>query len=425
MQQHLKPLPIGESDIVTLLNNDFLYVDKTKFIYEMIKVPGKFFLSKPRRFGKSLLLSTLYEAFNGNKELFKDQWIYKSDWDWQKYPIIRLDFNVDTDVDLKDYIKEKLRVIAIANDIFDENDFNRLSYGLYFNDIIFKLYDKYDKTQVVILIDEYDKPILDVITDIKMAEAKRDILKGFYGIIKGVDEYIRFAFLTGVTKFSKVGVFSGLNNLRDISMSYEYASICGITQEELVFFFKEHIKLLAKSQDMIYEDCLLKIKDWYNGFCFCKNGISVYNPFSTLLVLQEKDFSNYWFASGSPTFLIKLMKQQSNFQMFKLDNCQLKISQFETFEINNLNLNAILFQAGYLTIKDYDKSSERFVLSYPNREINKSFKENVFELFGKTQGANSSLLLDIVDALNAGDVDSVIDALKQIFINIDYDIKIS
>jgi hypothetical protein len=379
MQQELQRLPIGSSDIATILKNNFVYVDKTKFVYEMVCVPSKYFLSRPRRFGKSMLLSTMYEVFRGNKELFKDQWIYNSPWDWQEYPIIRLDFNVAISTDLEFYIQDALRTIAIEYGVFNEREYLELPHGMYFRHLIAKLYEKYQQ-QVVILIDEYDKAILDVITDIKQAELKRDILRGFYAVIKGMDEKIRFVFLTGVTKFSKVGVFSGLNNLNDISMVNQYADICGITQTELEDYLHAHINALATQQNLSYVDCLLKIKEWYNGFCFCRNGVSVYNPYSTMLFLQNKDFVNYWFSSGSPTFLIKLMKQSVNLELLKLDKCQLKAAQFETFDLENLNFIAILFQAGYLTIKNYDATSERFTLGYPNLEINKSFKENVFDI---------------------------------------------
>ena len=344
MQQLLKPLPAGTSDIATILNNNFLYVDKTKFIYEMVKLPSKFFLSRPRRFGKSTLLSTLYEVFMGNKELFKDQWIYNSDWGWQKFPIIRLDFNVDTGVDLKQYIKEKLKIIAIKYDIFDLDDFNRLSYGLYFNDLVIKLFEKCNKQQVVILIDEYDKPILDVIDNLPEAKERRDILKGFYTVMKGLDENIRFVFLTGVTRFNKVGVFSGLNNLDDISMDNRYASICRITQDELTQYFARYIEELAKQHNMTYDDCALKIKEWYNGFCFCKNGQSVYNPYSTINLFQKNDFSNYWFTSGNPSFLMKLIKKDANVELFKLDECKLNSSQFDSCEIDDLNETQYCFK---------------------------------------------------------------------------------
>ena len=424
MQKTLKPLPVSLSDITTILSNGFQYVDKTKFVYSMVQYPGKFFLSRPRRFGKSTLLSTFNEVFSGKKELFKEQWIYQSPWDWQIYPIIRLDFNVEIDADLKQHIMQCLKLIAINYDVYNEEDFHSSTYGMYFRKLIINLHKKYNQ-QVVILIDEYDKPILDVIDDVALASKKRDILKGFYTVIKGVDECLRFVFLTGVTRFSKVVVFSDLNNLNDISMDKQYADICGITQEELELYFKHYIEELAKSQNTTYAKCLLKIKEWYNGFCFSEDGISVYNLYSTVLLLQKMKFANYWFTSGNPSFLMKLIKKDANLELYKLDEYQLKVSQFDTFEIDNLNLTAILFQAGYLTIKSYDDISEQYTLAYPNLEISKSFKNNLFDTFSLTPNTNQNLLRDIIMALTNNNLESVIAYLKQIFLNIDYDVKIS
>ncbi len=424
MQKTLKPLPVSISDITTILSNGFQYVDKTEFVYNMVQYPSKFFLSRPRRFGKSTLLSTFNEVFKGKKELFKEQWIYKSSWDWQVYPIIRLDFNVPKDEDLKQYIKNRLKNIANTYQIFTQDEYENYSYADYFRTIIEKLHTTYNQ-QVVILIDEYDKPILDVIDDVALALKKRDILKGFYTVMKGVDECLRFVFLTGVTRFSKVGVFSDLNNLTDISMTSRFATICGVTQTELELYFRDDIEQLAQTQNLSVVDCMQKIKHWYNGFCFNRNAVSVYNLYSTILLLYNQEFSNYWFTSGSPSFLMKLIKKETNLELFKFDNYQLYASQFETFEIDNLNLTAILFQAGYLTIKGYIVEKDRYILSYPNLEINKSFKKNVFELFSTAPDTNQNLLSNIADALTENDVEVVIDYLKQIFLNIDYDVKIS
>jgi hypothetical protein len=366
----------------------------------------------------------MYEVFRGNKELFKEQWIYQSSWDWQVYPIIRLDFNIASDSDLKVYILESLNLISRQYQVLADIDYLNKSYDFYFRELIIALHQKYNQ-QVVILIDEYDKPILDVIENLPLAEKRRDILKGFYTVIKGVDECLRFVFLTGVTRFSKVGIFSGLNNLSDISMLNDYSSVCGITQQELERYCSEHINVLALSQGIDYESCLKKIKDWYNGFCFSEQGTKVYNPFSTMLLLQNKKFSNYWFTSGSASFVIKLMKQQTDLEIFKLDNFSITSRYFDSFEINNLNVIAILFQAGYLTIKAYDNNTDVYTLGYPNYEVAKSFKENVLDLFSKSQINNNSNLLELQDAFNNNDIPEIIEIVKSIFLNIDYDIKIS
>lgn len=424
--QPLKHLPISMSSISIILKNNLLYVDKTKYAYKMAEIPGsKIFLSRPRRFGKSMMLSTLEEMFRGNKELFKEQWIYHSPWDWQEYPIIRLDFNLATTTDLMFYIKDSLMIIAKKYDVFDQAEFETSTYENYFRHLILKLSAKFDHKQVVVLIDEYDKPILDVIDDVSAATAKRDILKGFYTVMKGLDDNLRFVFLTGVSRFSKVGVFSDLNNLDDISMSDAYADVCGVSQEELEHYCLDHIAILAKANGLSYENCLQKIKDWYNGFCFSENGVSVYNPYSTMNVLVKKKFGNFWFSSGNASFIIKLMKKQQNINMFKFDEYKTDVSTFDTFDVGNLNVIAMLFQSGYLTIKSYDHLLEKFILSYPNHEVSQSFKKNVLTIWCNQSHDINNVLSELSDALFDNEINIVMENIKNIFSNLDYDIVLS
>lgn len=420
----LKPLPTSKSDIRVILDGGFLYVDKTQYVYNMIKDSGCYFLSRPRRFGKSMLLSTFEEVFLGNKEIFKEQWIYNSPWQWDTYPIIRLDFNVETNADLEQYIKNNLKIIANNYGVFNASDYAEYSYGMYFRSLVLRLAETFKK-EVVVLVDEYDKPILDVIDNLPEAEKRREILKGFYTVMKGLDNELRFVFLTGVSRFSKVGVFSGLNNLKDISMLDNYSDICGISQEELEYYCEDYIRGLADKESLSYTECLEKLKSWYNGFCFSKNGLSVYNPYSTMNILEDKEFKNYWFTSGNASFLIKLMKQQDNFEMFQLDEYKADIATFETFDISNLNIIAILFQAGYLTIKGYNVDFNEYVLSYPNQEVSQSFKKNVLSLWSKPSTNPDNALLKIAHALTDKQLEAVIDNLKRIFVNIDHDIKLS
>lgn len=423
--EELKPLPTSKSDIAVILENNMLYVDKTRYVYEMIKNPGCYFLSRPRRFGKSMLLSTFEKVFQADKELFKEQWIYNSPWQWDTYPIIRLDFNVAIDTDLKMYIKDRLRQVAIHYGIFDEKYYENSSYDNYFNDLVKKLYTTFKEIGVVVLIDEYDKPILDVIENIELAEKKRDTLKGFYTVMKGLDDELRFVFLTGVSRFSKVGVFSGLNNLKDISMLDNYSDICGISQEELEYYGAGYIQALADKESLTYTECLEKVKSWYNGFCFSRRGLSVYNPYSTMNVLEDREFKSYWFSSGNASFLIKLMKQQDNLELFQLDEYKADMSTFDTFDIENLNIIAILFQAGYLTIKRYNATFNEYILSYPNQEVSQSFKRNVLSLWSKPSANPDNALLNIAHALTDNHLVIVMNNLKRIFVNLDYDIQLS
>ena len=416
---HKNPLPIGESDINKLLLQGFAYVDKTQHVYEIVKLSGKYFLSRPRRFGKTTLVSTLNEVFKGNKELFKDQWIYHSDYTWDTYPVIRIDFNKSSTTDLTNYILDILKNIVVLYKINDLIDFTS-SYDSIFRNIILQLHQKHNK-RVVILIDEYDKPILDVIDNLEQATLNREILKGFYGVMKGLDEYIQFILLTGVTRFSKVSIFSALNNLNDISMDMKFADICGITQTELEHTYKDHIEELAHAQNLTHTECIDKIKTWYNGFYFTNNKVSVYNPFSTLMLFSRLEFSNYWFATGSPSFLIKLIKQQPFMDIGEFDNFFAIQSDFDSFDVEDLRPTAILFQAGYLTIKSYDREMERYTLTYPNLEIAKSLKESLLSGYSFKKDANSSYLFKIIQAFHNNNIDDLILHLKQIFLNINYD----
>ena len=426
MQQELKPLPISKSDITTLLTHDFLYIDKTKLIYEMVKLPASFFLSRPRRFGKSTLLSTLNEIFLGKKELFKNQWIYNSNWDWQIYPIIRLDFNVAKDDDLKQYIKNRLKNIAKTYKIFVQEEYNNCSYTDYFRTLIEKLHDTYEQ-QVIILIDEYDKPILDVIDNIEEAKAKREILKGFYGTIKGVDEHIRFIFLTGVTRFSKVGVFSGLNNLNDITLDNKFATVCGITQEELELHCKDYIELLANKEQLTYTECLLKIKHWYNGFCFSEDGSTVYSPYSTFLLLDKQKFANYWFSSGNPSFLIKLL-MKNKYYLPNLRATSVDPVFFDSFDIDKIDLTVLLLQAGYLTISKtpttaflQDQNNQRELsLAPPNYEIFMSLNAYILQyIYGDAQFP-SKINQQFVNCIISDDIINLKTMITSLFASISH-----
>ncbi|MCD6185230.1 MAG: AAA family ATPase, partial [Deltaproteobacteria bacterium] len=316
----MKNLPIGIQTFSDIIQNDYLYVDKTEKVFDLVKNPkGVYFLSRPRRFGKSLLISTLNKIFEGEKELFKGLWIYKADLAWEKYPVVRIDFSKSkarNEDELINYIVYQLDKIAQVYGI----TLKQTQYDIKFDELLTKL-NQINK--VVILIDEYDKPIIDNIENKKLAIELREILKGFYTIIKACDEHIRFVLLTGVSKFSKAGVFSGLNNLEDISMDAQYSSLLGITMQEMEICFKEHIDLFAKSEGIRKFELIGKIRYWYNGFCFSKSCTKVFNPFSALLLFKKHNFSNYWFESATPSFLIKLIKEK-NFDIEKMQNLEVR-----------------------------------------------------------------------------------------------------
>jgi len=361
-----KLLPIGISDFKKLREQNFIYVDKTEYIYKLItEGGGYYFLSRPRRFGKSLLISTIRYLFEGKKDLFKDLYIYdKFDWD-KTYPVVRISFAKDTKnkEDLQNTIYQELEKNYIRNEeklpkkIKDE--------PILLEKLIITISEKKGK-QVVILVDEYDKPILDLIEDIKQAEEARKELKAFYSVLKNLDEYIRFMLITGVSKFAKVSLFSGLNQLKDISLDPRYGNICGYTQHELEFFFKDYL------QDLNLDE----IKEWYNGYYFLQD--TLYNPFDILLYLDSKKFNNYWYETGNTEFLFKLLKHK-NYQLPYLTKSYYTNEILNKFDLEYINLEALMFQTGYLTIKEILKidSEEAYILNYPNKEVRQSFNRDL------------------------------------------------
>ncbi|WP_056928766.1 ATP-binding protein, partial [Candidatus Symbiothrix dinenymphae] len=325
--------------------------------------------SRPRRFGKSLLVSTMEAIFKGNKALFKGLWI-ENNWDWtQQFPVIRLDFGgmaLHTPEALVRSLKASLKEIAQANEIVLETD----DVAHQFSELIHKLHQS-KKQQVVVLIDEYDKPIIDHLSDLKKANKMRTILHDFYQVMKAADEHLRFVFLTGVSKFSKVSIFSGLNNLRDITLDEQFATICGYTQAELESNFDAHIELLAAKGQATKQETIDEIRRWYDGYSW--DGFNfVYNPFSTLLLFAARVFKDHWFATGSPTFLVDLIKERGDVRLL-LEPTQMTATESDAFDIQKINTKVLLFQTGYLTVKKIIQSQFNKTLSYtlevPNEEV--------------------------------------------------------
>ena len=414
----MQELPIGIQTFSDIIQNDYLYVDKTEKIFDLVKNPkGVYFLSRPRRFGKSLLISTLNEIFEGEKELFKDLWIHKTDYAWEKHPIVRIDFSkkkTENKDDLKCFILHQLKNIAGNYGISLDRD----QYDEAFDELLTKLSGI---NKVVVLIDEYDKPIIDNIDNIDLAVELREILKGFYTIIKACDEHIRFVLLTGVSKFSKAGVFSGLNNLKDISMDTRYSSLLGITGQEMETCFKEHIDRFAATEDVSNAELIEKITYWYNGFCFSGTCEKVFNPFSMLLLFDNARFSNYWFESATPSFLIKLIKEKS-FDIKKMQDLEVREENLSTYEIEDLALVPLLFQTGYLTIKGYDDEFMTYRLGYPNFEVENSFQYALLRSYSYAE--TNGYLVSLIRALRNDDFETFFDTLRIFFADIPYDLHI-
>lgn len=409
----IRKMPIGIQSFEDLRLKDFLYVDKTSYIAELASANKVFFLSRPRRFGKSLFLSTLKAYFLGQKELFKGLAIEafeegeKSRREiWQKYPVFHLDLNAsqyETREDLEALLNNRLC-------IWEETYGSRPSETTFperFMGIISRAHEKTGK-QAVILIDEYDKPLLQTMWDNEAVnEAYRSILKGFYGIIKSCDEHIRFAFLTGVTKFSKVSIFSDLNNLRDISMLPEYDAVCGITQKEMEEVFKPEIIELGKAQNLTEAETLAKLKQKYDGYHFSESSVNVYNPFSLLNVFAGKVFRSFWFSTGTPTFLVKALQKQDVFIRDILEDAEMSENALQDYRPDMNNPIPILFQSGYLTLKDYDERMGLYKLGFPNDEVKYGFLDNLVPAYTSIAKDASGLFIgNFVRAIEKGDTES-------------------
>ncbi|GHT49614.1 ATPase AAA [Spirochaetia bacterium] len=415
-----KKLPLGIQTFSKIREGDYHYVDKTACIYELITTTDVVFLSRPRRFGKSLLCSTLGSIFEGRRDLFSTLAIDSLSWEWKKYPVVRIDLNPGDYSrgleQLYNLINTALRLCANKYDVpFDGEDISDRFVNLLTN-----LHLKYNE-RVAVIIDEYDKPLLSTLDEKDTHEAIRNALKGFYGVLKSQDEHLKFVFLTGVTKFSKVSIFSDLNNLSDISLDPRYADICGITQEELEREFAEEIKecSIDYSSDTNYLD---KLKSFYNGYRFSEKLLTVYNPFGLLHhFFNQGKFKPYWFESGSPTFLIKLIKAQ-RINILDLEAKVLAYDDFRKFDVENMDAVPVLYQSGYLTITGYNERRSTYNLGYPNDEVRTSFASSLADVYIPLKSDQKTpLVLKLIDSLELGDVDGFIEALRPFYNGIPYE----
>ena len=425
-----RKLPIGIQSFKDLREKNFLYVDKTAYLSRLVNNSKVYFLSRPRRFGKSLFLSTLAAYFLGQKELFKDLYIEQAEEEqavreqrsaWLEYPVLYLDFNTGQ-YELSGALDETLSYFLDTEEPRYNLQKSGLSHAKRFTSLIKAAYQQTGK-QVVILVDEYDKPLLQTMgVNEELNEHYRNTLKAFYSVIKTCDQYIRFAFLTGVTKFSKISIFSDLNNLRDISMEEDYAGICGITQTELEETFQPDIQTLATRQNMDYPQALTTLKQWYDGYLFHPAGEGMYNPFSVLSALAKKEISSYWFGTGTPTFLVNFLKE-AHYYIPDLDgNVELNQTGLETYRAVAQDALPILFQAGYLTIKKYIKDLGLYQLGFPNDEVRYGFLENLLPAYsGLTLSQSGVWIGRFVQDIRKGNVDEFMERLKSIISSIAYD----
>jgi Holliday junction resolvase-like predicted endonuclease len=424
MENQLRNLPTGIQDFEKLRNQNCLYVDKTEHVYNLANGYKPYFLSRPRRFGKSLLISTFDALFNGKKNLFEGLFIYDK-WDWtQKYPVIKIDFggsNYDSPENLITDFNEIIESYAKQYNIV----LTRKNSGA-FAELIKKLHET-TKQQVVILIDEYDKPIIDYLSDLEIADKNRKILHDFYQVMKAEDAHIRFIFLTGVSKFSQVSIFSGLNNLTDLTVDSRYSTICGYTQQELESNFADHILELAKENNITKEKCIDEIKYWYDGYSWDGKNF-VYNPFSTLKLFDVRIFKDHWFASSSPSFLVELISKTKQLKPLSEDLI-FTDSSFNSFNIEKIDVNILLFQTGYLTIKrtERDKFSliYYYILNIPNNEVKIALSEHLLANFADKEITElPTYIRQMKMGLLNGNPEELERQLKSLLANIPYQLHI-
>ncbi len=404
-----KKLPVGIQSFVEIRTEGYYYVDKTPFVKKLVEEGKYYFLSRPRRFGKSLFLDTLRQAFLGKRKLFEGLFL-ENHWDWsKKYPVIYISFGAGVIEDENDLIKQILL-------IFEENQENlgitckhADDYRACFYELIKRAAEKFGAKSVV-LVDEYEKPILDRIDDLKTASIIREKLKNFYSVLKDADPYLKFCFLTGVTKFSKVSIFSGLNNLEDITISPDFATICGYTQKEFENTFADRLEGVD----------LEEVRLWYNGYSWL--GKPVYNPFDILLFLRNHEFRPYWFETGTPTFLIKLLLERK-FPVPELEKIEVGEALLESFDIETMELETVLFQTGYLTIKELRKRGprRRYLLGYPNLEVKMSFTDAVLNFLTERTSEKERLIDRLYDALEANDFEGLQKIFSAFFASIPHD----
>jgi hypothetical protein len=400
----MKNLPIGIQTFQKIRDKEknYIYIDKTELALNLIEHAGYYFLSRPRRFGKSLFLDMLKELFEGNKELFEGLYVYDK-WNWEEsYPVIKINFAIGITKDVEDFNQLTLSILKENRERLGVEHIEEDDARTYFYELIQLVSKKYKK-QVVILVDEYDKPMLDNITNKEMAKDIRDALRNIYAVIKGSDKYLKFVFLTGVSKFSKVNLFSELNHLLDISLDERYATICGYTQKDIEREFSLHLKGVD----------LEKFKEWYNGYNFLGEG--VYNPFDVLLFCDNSNrkFKSYWFETANPSFLIEVLKER-DFFLPDLEAIKVDESAMSSFDIENIRLEILLFQTGYLTIKE-EKTifNHRFyTLTYPNLEVRSALNSAIFRQYLSDKPIDSQL---IFTAIGNKDMKIFENAIRQLF----------
>ena len=422
MNSVLRKLPIGIQTFEDIRRDNYLYVDKTAFVWRIANTGKPYFLSRPRRFGKSLLLSTFEAYFKGKKELFEGLAIEQMEKEWRQFPVLHLDLNAkkyETPEDLNAMLNQHLEKweSQYGDEKKDRSPEERFSY-------VISRASEQAGCGVVVLVDEYDKPLLQTLCNIPLMEEYRQTLKAFYGVLKSSDRYLRFVFLTGVTKFAQVSVFSDLNQLNDISMKPQYATICGITMQELTHTFAPEIQQLAEHNGLTQEEALQKMKISYDGYHFCEFAEGVFNPFSVLNLFDGYKFSNYWFQTGTPTFLVELLKKSEYDLRTLIDGVEASASSFTEYRIVANNPIPLIYQSGYLTIKDYSSRFGNYLLEFPNDEVRYGFIDFLIPYYTSVVDDERGFYIGkFILELENGDYDSFLTLLQAFFADFPYELN--
>ena len=414
----MKKLPIGIQSFSSLIEEGFVYLDKTDMIYQLANNKACYFLSRPRRFGKSLTLSTLHAYFDGRKDLFVGTMMEQLESKWEKYPVLHFDFNNATynSVDnFRDYVGTMLEDFEPEYNLQSKEEL-----AVRFKKLINSAAAKTGK-KVVILVDEYDKPLLNNILNDDLKDEIRKEMKTFYGVLKTCDDNIKMAFITGVTKFSKVSLFSDVNNPKDITSNQEFSTLCGITEREIHDHLDYYVQRMSDYNKISKDDCYKELKKWYEGYHFHQNSEDIYNPFGLLMALDCKEFKEFWFETGTPTFLAKVIKNHG-MELSELDNVECdaaELSKIDNFATNPIPL---LYQSGYLTIKGYDSELDTYFLGLPNREVAKAFVKFILNFnFPKTETSAFSIISFVRD-VRSGNIDNFMKRLCALLADSSYEI---
>ncbi|MDU9051142.1 MAG: ATP-binding protein [Candidatus Electrothrix sp. Rat3] len=411
--------PIGIQTFSEIIEQDYVYVDKTALIHQLITQGKWYFLSRPRRFGKSVLVSTLAALFRGEKNLFENLLIRTTDYPFAQHPVIKLEFTkakILNATSFEAFISEQVTTLAAQHQIpltseHFERQFDQLVTGLH----------GLTGQKVVLLVDEYDKPLLNTLETDQLADVKTS-MNAFYGVVKALDEHLRFIFITGVSKFSKVSVFSGMNNLDDISMRKDYCALCGYTQQELENYFEQALTSLAATEKKDLETVKAEVKQWYNGYRFHRSGTTVYNPHSILSLCKNQEFDNFWFQSATPTFLIERLKAKQ-YLLSDLENVYLSPEGLNASEPENTSIQSLFVQTGYLTITSW--TGTLYQLDFPNREVRDSFYKSIVEHYAYVEkGIGPIYIEQLVKGFKDKNIEHVFATLKLFFANIPYEITI-